>query len=95
MPAIQTLDKQPSESRLYIMEFAPNMGQTETITGVTSVVAAPSGLTLSGSATFSGTQASQRIAGGTDGVLYKVTFIVTTSGGNTLEGEGNLRVRSI
>lgn len=95
MPAVQTLEKQTTESRLYSMEFAPNMAEAETINGVTSVVALPAGLTLVGSATFNGTKAFQRISGGTNGVLYKLTFIVTTSGGNTLEGEGNLRVKNI
>ena len=92
---VPTLIKQPSESRLYTMEFAANLDEAETITGVSSVVAAPSGLTLDGPPGFSGTKATQRIAGGTNGVLYKVTFVVTTSNGNTLEGEGHLRVREL
>lgn len=92
---IPTLIKQPSENRLYTMEFSGNMAESETITGVNSVTVTPAGLTLSGSASFSGTQVTQRILGGVDGVLYKVTFIVTTSAGNILEGEGFLRVQDL
>jgi hypothetical protein len=93
--AASSLIKQPAESRLYTMDFAANMDEGETISGVTSVAATPSGLTLSGPATFSDTRAFQRIAGGTAGVSYKVTFLVTTSAGNTLEGEGLLLVRDL
>lgn len=93
--SVPTLIKQPSENRLYSMDFAANLDEGETILSVSSVVAAPPGLTLSGSASASGTRASQRILGGTDGVLYKVTFIVVTSSGNTLEGEGFLRVKEL
>lgn len=95
MSSLQTLEKQPSESRLYTMEFAPNMSLGETVNAVTSVTATPPGLTLSGSPTFTGTRATQRILGGTNSTLYKITFIVTTSLGNTLEGEGNLRVADL
>lgn len=92
---IPTLIKQPTESRLYTMEFASNMEESETITAVSSVTATPSGLTLSGGAGFNGTRATQRISGGVAGTRYKVTFVVTTSNGNTLEGEGYLRVTEL
>lgn len=90
-----SLIKQPAESRLYTMDFSGLLGQGETIAGVTSVTATPSGLTLSGGPTFSGVFANQRIAGGTSGQKYTVTFLVTTSGGNTLEGEGILQVKDL
>lgn len=77
------------------MEFMPLMDADETITSVTSVTALPAGLTLVGVPTFAGTMAQQRIAGGVDSITYKVTFIVVTSKGNTLEGEGNLVVKNI
>lgn len=92
----QTLIKQPSESRLYSMEFAPNLAPGETISSVTSVTADPStGIDITAVPVASGTQAQQRIAGGTDGVQYKITFVVETSAGNTLEGEGYLTVRQL
>ncbi len=91
----QTLVKQPSESRVFAMDFAAQLADGESLTSVSSVTAAPSGLTISGAATLSGAVASQRIAGGTAGVRYVVTFVVTTSASNTLEGEGYLLVKEL
>jgi hypothetical protein len=93
--SVPTLIKQPSESRLYTMEFAANLSVGETITSINSAVAEPAGLTLSGAAVPSGTQVHQRILGGTAGVVYKVTIVVTTSNNNILEGEGYLRVMEL
>lgn len=94
-----SLVKQPAESRVYVMDFSGLLAQGETLTGVTSVsYSSPSGdaaLTLVGSATYSGVYAQQRISGGTSGKYYTVTFVVTTSLGNTLEGEGILQVRNL
>lgn len=77
------------------MDFSPLLAAGETITSVTSVVASPNTLTLSGPATFTGAFAVQRIAGGTAGTKYKVTFVVVTSMGNTLESEGFLQVKDL
>ncbi len=77
------------------MDFSALLAPGENISGVTSVTASPNGLTLSGSATISGLTANQRIAGGTNGTTYKVTFVITTSLGNTLEGEGYLKVEDL
>lgn len=87
--------KQPGESRMYTMDFTPLLARDgESL--VSAVVAAePAGLTLDGTAVVSERMAQQRIAGGTAGMSYKVTFTVTTSLGNTLEGEGNLIVRDL
>lgn len=93
--SLQTLIKQPSENRLYTMDFYANMAVGETVTAVVSVTASPSGLTITDPATFSGTTASQRISGGASGVSYKVTFVVDTSSGNRLEGEGILQVKDL
>lgn len=93
-----TLIKQPSESRLYTMDFAANCAVGETISSVTSFAAdTPTGATALtvGGASCSGTTASARISGGTDGKQYKVTVLVLTSAGNTLEGEGILQVRDL
>lgn len=92
---VPTLIKQPTENRLYTMQFAANLSSGETISSVNSVVSVPGGLTLSGAPVIDGTQVHQRILGGTDGVVYKVTFIVTTSNANILEGEGFLRVQDL
>jgi len=98
------LEKQPAESRLYDMDFAPKMVQTpaETISAVDSVgqeevladgsVVATTDLTFPSSATFTGQIAQQRIDAGVDGKTYKVTYTVSTDLGNTLEAEGLLLV---
>lgn len=89
-----SLIKQPSDDRIYTMDFAALLASSETINGVTSVTAEPTGISIDGVATFGGTMAQQRISGGTSGITYKVTFIVTTTEGNILEGEGFLVVRN-
>lgn len=95
--AIPSCTKQPSESRLYSMDFSALLADGETISGVTSVVVDK--ITLSpivlGTASFSGVLAQVRISGGLGGTIYKVTFVVTTSLSNVLEGEGLVNVEDI
>lgn len=99
------LEKQPAESRLYDMDFSPKMVQTpapEAITSVDSVTQlevledgstqATTDLVFPTSATFNGQVAQQRIESGVDGKTYKVTYVVSTDLGNTLEAEGLLLV---
>lgn len=91
--AIDTLSKQPSESRLFTMDFSANLASGETISSVTSVVADVTGLTIG--APVAGSRSVQvRISAGTVDIMYKVTFVVVTSAGNTLEAEGNLRIEN-
>lgn len=92
MGAPATLYKQPSESRLFSFEFSANMSSGETISSITSVIAAPTGVTL-GTPTASGTKVQVRISGGTNNTQYTITGIVVTSLGNILEGEGYLVVK--
>jgi len=91
--------KQPSESRLYEMDFSLLLGEAETIVTVDSVTVDPApesgGLSLDGPATAVGAVVRQRISGGTAGVRYKVTIVVTTSAANVLEGEGIMHVRDL
>lgn len=93
--SVPSLIKQPSESRLYSMDFSALLAKGETLSSVSSVVSTPAGLTLSGAASVSGVFAQQRITGGTSGIEYIVTFVVLTSAGNTLEGEGILQVKDL
>jgi hypothetical protein len=99
------LEKQPSESRLYDMDFSPKMVQgvaPEAIASVVSVAqlelqddgtrVATTDLTFPSAATFAAQIAQQRIEVGLDGKTYVVTYIVTTDLGNTLEAEGLLLV---
>lgn len=88
--ADEILDKQPSESRLYDIDFAPLLAAGDTVTAVTSVIESPSGLTI-GAASISTPKIQIRISGGTSPVLYKITAIVTTANGDTLETDVLLR----
>lgn len=93
-----SLVKQPSESRLYSMDFSALLAAGESIASVTSFTAATppdaAALTISAIAA-SGPYAQARIAGGTAAFRYTVTAVVLTSLGNTLEGEGLLQVRNL
>lgn len=92
--------KQPQDSRLYAMDFAALLG-SDTIASVQSVtseaegrVGGASALTL-GAASVNGSKVEVRIDGGTHGENYKLTIVVQTAGGDTLEGDGWLYVRDI
>lgn len=75
-------------------DFLSQLAQGETLSAaaVTCAVysgtdANPSAL-VSGVATISGSQVTQKIAGGLLGVLYELTCSVTTSAGQTLKQTG-------
>lgn len=95
------LTKQPSEDRLYEMDFAALLASGETISSVSSITQSARGnvqgsTSLSiGTGSASGSNVRFRISGGTDGEDYKITVVVTTSQGNTLEGDGWLYVRDL
>lgn len=90
--APQVLVKQPAESIVYSMEFANLLASGETLSVISSVAADPSGPTISGQ-TINGSAVNFRVAGGTDGVDYRIEVTVTTSAGNTREADGILQVR--
>lgn len=94
---MQTLVKQPGESRLYTMRFGGLLeGGATSIVSVTSYTASPSGLTMPDSPAVVGSDGAQRrISGGTDGDRYKITVRAVDNLGNTLEAEGFLQVRDI
>lgn len=93
-----SLVKQPVESRLFAMDFSALLASGESVSAVTSFTAdTPTGaaaLTIS-SVAAAGSYAQARIAGGTSGFVYKCTAVITTSLGNTLEGEGLLQVKDL
>lgn len=90
----ETLIKQPSESRLYSMNFSANLIDS-TIAAINSVTVTPNDgfLDVSDPPSFTGTTVKQRIAAGKNNTIYKVTIIVLDTLGNILEGEGNLWVK--
>jgi hypothetical protein len=97
MASFPSLVKQPSENRLYSMDFSGLMASGELITGCTMTPAheVTTPPLVVGTPVYAGQIAQVRISGGLAGTTYKITFLVTTNGGNTLEGEGNMIVREI
>lgn len=95
--SIPTVIKQPSESRLYTMDFSAVLAAGETILSVSSVTIDKTtvpALSVSG-IVFSGTLAQFRLAAGLGGTRYKATVVVVTSASNTLEGEGFIQCEDI
>lgn len=93
-----SVKKQPSESRLYSMDFSALLAKGETVVSVTSVTITPttsSPLTVSGVPTASGVLAQFRLIDGLTGQRYKLDVIVTTSSGNILEGDGLVQVEQL
>ena len=98
---MDTLYKQPSESRRYFVRFHkfPEIEEGAVISAISEVDytveegTETTALSLSDeSPGENGQSAVFRIAGGTHDVLYKVTAKVTTDQGDTLEGGGYLWV---
>jgi hypothetical protein len=101
--ANQELCKQPAEKRKFGMEFAALMDTSSgevisSIDGITSetISGGTSDLTITSPAIANGVATSSKvelwIAGGTAGLKYRIEILVTTSGGQILEGDGLLKV---
>ena len=96
------LTKQPSESRVYEMNFAPRMSAEEVITSIDKVSQQTIELE-NGAKTISSDldvepleyaekSITARISGGLNRNVYKLTFVVNTSLGNVVEADGLLIV---
>ena len=83
-------NKQPSEIFPFSVDFVDRMDIAETILSKTVIAielvhnADVSSTVIDGS-TINGTIIDVRVKAGIDGVSYKITVRVVTSGGNTLE----------
>ena len=87
--------KTPNETRKYTMEFVADLPTGDTLSGTPTITedgGVASDLTFS-SNTVSGTKAQVTIAGGTDGTDYVIGFRSGTTGSETVEGYGKLKVR--
>ena len=92
------MPKLVSSTHRVVFEFVGELLPSETIStqAVTASVysgtdASPSSL-ISGAASASGSQVTQLLTGGVEGVVYKLTCTVTTSEGQTLVKTGFLAV---
>ena len=89
--ADEILDKQPSESRLYDIDFAPLLAIGNSLTGAATVTTTQNGLTI-GAPVLATPLVQVRLSSGTDGTLYKLTVKCSTSDGDDLETDIYLRV---
>ena len=100
--ADETAVKQPSEKRMFTMDFSAKMNTNETIETSTPAPAVTSIKTCGATSdlaitdlTISGQIMTMLIADGTSGVRYRVEVILTTSLGYILEGDGILKVSDV
>lgn len=94
-----TLEKQPSEARLFDMYFDNKMRTGELIVSIDGVVSDPVGISFDGQS-FSGQIVQLLVSAGDPpdrGDLpynqYKITVTVTTDAGQVLENEGFLNIQ--
>ena len=93
---LDAITKQPSESLVIDMPISNRMRTSDTISSVTSVEStrlSGSGTLTITNKTYSGTTVQARYAGGTDGDIYKITSIVVTTGGDTVETDAVLYIK--
>lgn len=94
--APEKLEKQPSETRTYTMDFSGLMTSLETISSITTVTSelrggGTSDLTIA-SENISAQTVTMSISGGTSGYVYRVEVIIVTSTSQIIEGDGMLFV---
>jgi len=93
---MMTLVKQPNESILYDMDFT-GLGRIgiDTIQRINAINVTPAGLNIVSQVHDSASLVQFRVSSGLDGVIYKVDVIVTTTGGDILEGNGKIHVKNL
>lgn len=98
MGELVILEKQPRESRLFDVDFADDLLSGDSITVVQSVTVAnknnvdSSLLPSVDSENINGSLVQLRLSGGTNQEQYLITVLISTSLGDTLEGDGLLNV---
>ena len=93
--------KQPVESRQYTFDFLQLLG-SNTVDTIVSVVSETQGIVTGSAALTVGSPTDDnvskvqvRLEDGTNKEDYKITATITDTGGNTLQGEGILKVRDL
>lgn len=81
--------RRSTRTRRYTWDFskAEELLAGETIASVDSIVSVPTGLTI-GTSVISGARVQAKLSGGVASTLYVVTCVITTSGGATLDIDG-------
>lgn len=89
------LIKQPSESRVYAVNFRNLLAAGDSVKTVVSVTTSPAAQLTLGTAVISSPRVKFRVEDGNAGTSYKITVTVTTTSGDTLEGDGELEVANL
>lgn len=89
--ACDTPIKDPNALLDYVVDWAPWLADSGSDT-IASVVWTAAGLTIA-SSSFTTTDATIRLSGGTSGMLYTVSCRITTAAGRIDERSFKLRVR--
>jgi hypothetical protein len=90
--------KLTTESELFTFDFNPVLATGETLSTATCTAIVKQGIDPTPSAILSGTpvislgQATQRVIGGVDQVVYRLVMTVTTSNANTYTCVGDIPV---
>ena len=85
-----TYIKQPSETRIYSVDFVNLLAGGDSLSAVSSVTATPADELMIGYTSISDATVQFTIGDGDNGTKYKIEVIVTTTNGETLEGDGFL-----
>jgi hypothetical protein len=88
-----TFTKQPVEIKDYDIDYTKWMPVGDSIQSVTASIS-PAGLTL-GSVLVNGLVVKIWLSGGTNGLSYKITVNVTTTGGRLQQDEFFIKVKEI
>jgi hypothetical protein len=90
--------KRPDERKTYTFDFTSQLSSSETISAAATTATVYSGTDPSpqtivyASATISGQTVTQKIAGGTLGVIYQVVCAITTSSSQVLQMTGLIAI---
>lgn len=87
-----TLIKQPSESRVYSINFRALLAPGDALDEVVSLTTDPAAQLTLGTPVVASPRVKVRIEDGVAGTTYQVTCVASTTGGDTLEAEGLLEV---
>lgn len=85
------LYKQPSETKIFYIEFENQLASGDSLSTITSVLEATGDITIA-STSITGTTVKATYSGGTDGTTYTIVAIVVTANGETIETDVYLRV---
>lgn len=89
-------NKQPSETLDFDIDCRKRMDSSDTITSVNASFSGPNqALVIERTSFYDDTVAKIYVSGGTDNTTYKITLLVVTMNGTTIETEFLLHVKDL